>query len=509
MLRITKINLKTFFFCLLIIVLFKPTWLISTDGLGVGSDDLSYWIHTSTIAFDFDLDYKDDHSLDHPNYHKITNAPFHSPGSAYANSIFVKIFSFFDEKSETREIRNNPIGSYALLGYLFGSLVYCLLGFYFFDKLLEIKRIFINKKIVYLLIYFGTVVHYVSNRFLMAHSFEFFLVMFIFYLFESKKDLFEKSIFFQLVFSFFLLSITRPSTFIFSLCLFVVYHKKFKFNISNLIVNFGIFFLTVFVYVTAAQKIYDQNSFLLNLNSNNTTAGIANDINIQWILSGFSNLLNLVFSPSLGLLWSTPVIIMGVISLFFNKKYYKELNLFSKLFLFLYFFGAFLVLIVWQGREASFGQRLLVGIIPICAYQLCLYLNNKKINFLIPFVIILFFGNFFLYSSQDLTLKLGTTLWGTQNEFAAQSYYYILFYEIFSLENWASSFTRTIFFINLVSIFDFLDNFNIFELSKIREQNFNNYISKIDNLKILYLIFYNSVVLGFTLFFEKLTKLKS
>ena len=208
-------------------------------------------------------------------------------------------------------------------------------------------------------------------------------------------------------------------------------------------------------------------------------------------------------------MWSTPVIIMGIISLFFNKEYYKELNLLSRLFLFLYFLGAFLVLIVWQGREASFGQRLLVGIIPICAYQLCLYLNNKKINFLIPFVIILFFGNFFLYSSEDLTLKLGTTLWGTQNEFAAQSYYYILFYEIFSLENWASSFTRTIFFINLVSMFDFLENLNIFELSKIREENFNNYISKIDNLETIYLIFYNSVALGFTLFFEKLTKIKN
>ena len=99
-------------------------------------------------------------------------------------------------------------------------------------------------------------------------------------------------------------------------------------------------------------------------------------------------------------------------------------------------------------------------------------------------------------------------MWGTQNEFAAQSYYYILFYEIFSIENWASSFTRTIFFINLVSMFDFLENFNIFELSKIREQNLSDYISKIDNLKILYLLLYNSIVLGFTLFFEKLTRLK-
>ena len=208
-------------------------------------------------------------------------------------------------------------------------------------------------------------------------------------------------------------------------------------------------------------------------------------------------------------MWSTPVIVLGIICLFLNVNYYTKFNLLSKLFLFLYFFGSFLVLIVWQGREASFGQRLLVGIIPICAYQLCLYLNNKKNNILIPFVIVLFLGHFFLYSSMDLTLKPGVTLWGIENEFAAESYYFILFYEIFSLENWASSFTRTIFFINLVNLFDFVENLNNFELSELRMESFNNYISKINDLKTLYLLLYNSIVLGFALYFEKLTNTKS
>ena len=45
----------------------------------------------------------------------------------------------------------------------------------------------------------------------------------------------------------------------------------------------------------------------------------------------------------------------------------------SKVFIFLYLFGAFLVLFVWQGREGSFGQRLLIGVIPFCAYQLCIF----------------------------------------------------------------------------------------------------------------------------------------
>ena len=62
----------------------------------------------------------------------------------------------------------------------------------------------------------------------------------------------------------------------------------------------------------------------------------------------------------------------------------NKFNILSKVFIFLYLFGAFLVLFVWQGREGSFGQRLLIGVIPFCAYQLCIFLNNKKKNFLVP-----------------------------------------------------------------------------------------------------------------------------
>ena len=55
-------------------------------------------------------------------------------------------------------------------------------------------------------------------------------------------------------------------------------------------------------------------------------------------------------------------------------------------------------------------------------------------------------------------------------------------------------------------MFDFLENLNIFELSKIRGKILITIYPKIDNLETIYLIFYNSVALGFTLFFEKLTR---
>ena len=146
--------------------------------------------------------------------------------------------------------------------------------------------------------------------------------------------------------------------------------------------------------------------------------------------------------------------------------------------------------------------------IPFCAYQLCIFLNNKKKDFLVPLIIVAFVGHLFLYSTSDLTLKTGLTLWNTQNEWAAESYYLNLFYEIFNLANWASAFSRTIIFVNVINLFDFLDSFNIFELSQERNENLNQYIAKINDINILYLFLYNSIAIKFAIIFEKLTRSK-
>ena len=65
------------------------------------------------------------------------------------------------------------------------------------------------------------------------------------------------------------------------------------FKFSDVLTNTFSTVVVVFLYVLGAQKIYNQNSFLLNLESNNTTAGISSDLNIQWILNGFSKIPNL------------------------------------------------------------------------------------------------------------------------------------------------------------------------------------------------------------------------
>ena len=494
-------------FCLLIILLFKPTWLLNNENLGVVGDDMSYWLHASTLAFDLDFDYTNDHNFDSFIYHEETNTPYHSPGSGYASAIFVKIFSLFDPVSELSEIRSNPVGSYALLGYLFGSLVFCYFGFYYFNKLLNEKNITINKKIIFLIILSGTLAQFVTNRFLMAHSFEFFLVVFILYVFETKDSIAHKFNFANLALAYFLLSITRPSTFIFTLCLVGVYYKKFRNVKGNIFYNLITFSTLVCFYIFLAQKLYNQNSFLLNLSQNSTTAGISEDINFEWIINGFLESLNLIFSPSMGILWSTPVIIFGIICLILNKKYINNLNLFQKLSLFAYFFGCLLVLYVWQGREASFGQRLLIGIIPYCAYQLGLYFNNKNTKILIPFISISYLGSLFLYSSSNLTLQYGTTLWNTVIDWAAEDYYFFLVSEIFKFENVASMFSRTVFFIDGIFLTNIFESSSIIDsLEPGRKSRFLNFVEIYNNLEVTYFILLNFILFYFSFYLEKLTR---
>tara|TARA_B100000035_G_scaffold39302_1_gene29643 strand:- start:38753 stop:40279 length:1527 start_codon:yes stop_codon:yes gene_type:complete len=499
--------IKRTIYLVLIIILFKPTWLINAENFGSAGDDLSYWIHSSTLAFDGDLNYKEDHFFESSIYDTETNAPYHSPGSGYAAAPFVKVFSYLDQQSQIGDIRINPVGSYALLGFLFSTLLFCFLGFYFFNKLIDFKQIKINKKILYLFIFAGTLVHYVSVRFLMAHAFEFFLVSVILYIFETKSELNKNNVFFLLLISYFLLAITRPSTFIYSLCLFGFYYKKFKIEKKSAVYNFFSISFFIFLYNYLANKLYNQNFFLLNLDENSTTSGLSSDINFKWILNGMLESFDLIFSPSMGVLWSIPVIIFGIICLSLNKIYLKNLDFIQKFSIFLYIFGCFLVLFVWQGREASFGQRLLIGIIPFCSYQVAQYFNTKNIKIIIPFLSITYLGSLFLYSSSNLTLQYGVTLWDTIIDWAGEDYFLTLASEMIKFENIASVFSRTIFFIDGVFLTNFFENGNIINtLDFERKSRFLNFIETYNNLEVTYFLLLNLILIYFSFCLEKLTR---
>ena len=69
-------NNKTKLFVFFIItLLFKPLWLFNNNNLGNPGDDMSYWLHSATLAFDQDLDYTNDYGIESSIFNPITNVP--------------------------------------------------------------------------------------------------------------------------------------------------------------------------------------------------------------------------------------------------------------------------------------------------------------------------------------------------------------------------------------------------------------------------------------------------
>ena len=154
----------------------------------------------------------------------------------------------------------------------------------------------------------------------MAHAHEFFLVVVILYNFEINERVSKNNIFI-LTLSYFLLSLTRPSTFLISLVLLIAYYKKINkesFNIANI----SSIFVISYLYYWISNKLYNSNFILINFNNSEflQNTGFVNLIDLKNIFLGILKIPNLFFSFSGGLFWSTPIIFTGVLSFYITKK---------------------------------------------------------------------------------------------------------------------------------------------------------------------------------------------
>ena len=440
-------NKKFILIFFLVLIAFKPVWLFNNPDLGSpGNDDLSYWLHTATIVYDFDFDYQNDYKVSRGTYNYQTNTPYHPPGAGYLSSVFVFIFTLFDNFIPNRL---NPVGSYAFLGYYFSTLFYFILGIHLLNKIINKEVNNSNKSLILFSVFCGTLIHYVITRFMMSHAVEFFLCSVLIYIFEKYFNKITTKVLFVLFFTYFLLSMTRPSTCIYSLCLLLVYlprqklKKKTLFQILIPSTIFSIF------HVLISQKLYQTYSIFNNYQTNFSEQNYS-EFEIISLINNLKYLPNLFFSSSMGIAWTIPVIIFGILSVVKNKKFFDDKNIFSKLFVFLYFFGAIIVLMVWEGRDVAFGQRLLIGLIPFCAIRTSEIINKQIYKkMLIMFTSISYLGYFYFYSSATLTLRKGTTLWNTVVGFTGEDYFKNLIYEFYNLENIFSSLSRNIISVNL------------------------------------------------------------
>ena len=147
----------------------------------------------------------------------------------------------------------------------------------------------------------STLIHFVSTRFLMAHAAEFFLCSSLIYIYEkelSKK--FNNNDITKLLLVYFCLAITRPSTFLYSIILLLIYRNKFIYNFKTISISFFKISLFTTLYIILSRKLYQDNFMLMN------TYGIesgeyASSLNIEQLISGLLKLPNLFFQQTWGL----------------------------------------------------------------------------------------------------------------------------------------------------------------------------------------------------------------
>ena len=174
------------------------------------------------------------------------------------------------------------------------------------------------------------------------------------------------------------------------------------------------------------------------------------------------------------------------------------------IFYLLLFFGASLLpLLIWQGREVAYGQRLLIGIIPLCILLTSKYLTSNPLVFVSKLLTSFsYIGYFLFYSSEKLTLKSGITLWGTQVGFTSENYYIEVIKAFTTFETILSAMLRNIYVVDLLKFFNirsFLKDSSL--ISGISIEKVSNFLKFADiyyNLNIYYLVLVNVMIFSFS-----------
>jgi len=494
----------------LITLVFKPLWLFNNQSLGIPADDMSYWLHSATLAFDQDLNYLNDYKIQSNIFNSKTNVPSHPPGAGYLAAPFVFLFSQLDKVFETTEIisRTNPVKSFAYVGFFVAGLFYTYFGSVLLSKLVKKNKNNTHGSLLLFCGFMSTLVHFVSTRFLMAHSFEFFLCSTLLYIFEKEDEVkLSSNDFIKLILTYFCLAITRPSTFLYSLILILLYRKKFKMNLKFIFIYIFQLGGISSIYVFLSRKLYQKNFMLLNTYGSDIDEYSAS-LNFEQLINGLLKLPNLFISTNMGVAYSTPIVFIALI-LFFTKYIRTSANILDKLILFLYFGASLLPLLIWQGREVAYGQRLLIGIIPICVLITSKYFISYRLVVLTKLLTLLnYIGYILFYSSEDLTLKPGITLWGTQTGFTAENYYFEVLKAFLNYETLISALLRNIYSVNIFKFFN-LNNFIndsmlVNNLSYQKVDKFLSFAEIYNNLDISYIFLVNLVIIIFSYLYMKL-----
>jgi len=347
------------------------------------SDDYDYYLHASTIAIDFDLDYSNQEVRGFSYYKNGKKTPIGFIGSGIYSSPFLftgKVISNLFSEDTSRDILNFQLLLYSIspISYLFASL-------YFMGKTLNIFKIEFNKYELLLFMFSSGIAYFAFERFSMTHAYEHFSTSILLFLLSAfyVKDK-NTNLFALLVPVFLLLGyLTRMSN---------IYVFLLPLLIKKLLINKNIYterallknkyfllssFLSFLIFIYISNRLYGE--IILNpqkiYGSNIAISGVVLGENLN-LLDFFINFAKTIFitnfSLEFGLFWVSPILFLSLVQVISSFKKMKLLSVFIVLFCFL---QNYFIVHLWQALGSSYGFRYLFSLVPL---GLLLYFYNRK-----------------------------------------------------------------------------------------------------------------------------------
>lgn len=385
-------NIKFIFVFLLLLVSFRTDYRYINE-INCCGDDHSYFVHTETIAEDFDFDYSNQMDFIDGKVYKYQEkiVPLGFVGTGILASPIMYIGNILDNLFSYIGLIQQDSMNYKLLLYSFSPIFYFAFSYYLFVKIIKSLDIKINLNWI-LLIFFGTGIHYYAfERYSMTHIYEFFTVTLIIYFLNSfyKKSTNKVNFKAGVIPYLFLINylVRYVNYFVFLLPFWINKVNTAKMGNQKLIKNkFFIInsFFATFIFMYLSYLIYGQVSFRPFLAYNKKTfpliskAFTAQDIfgNESVYIHFFKNLAQIFITQEFGIIWFIPIIFITLLFLIkellldFKKNYIKNLFVFASI-------GSLIFLVlIWHTVASAFGIRYLYSLIPLCIYLFINYFHK-------------------------------------------------------------------------------------------------------------------------------------
>ncbi len=431
-------KIKFVFIFLLLLVSFRTDYRYINE-INCCGDDHSYYVHTETIAEDFDFDYSNQIEIvDGKVYvYKEKIAPLGFVGAGILAAPFMFIGNILDNIfSSLGFIKQNTM-NYKILLYSFSPIFYFAFSYYLFVKIIKELDIKINLNWV-LLIFFGTGVHYYAfERYSMTHIYEFFTVTLIIYFMSNfyRKSSSKENIIAGIIPYLFLISylVRYVNYFVFLIPFWINKVNKKKMGNRRLIKNkFFIInsFFASLIFMYLSNLIYGQVSFRPLLAYNKQTFPLISETFTSPDIFGaenvfiyyFKNLVQIFITQEFGIIWFIPIIFLILI---------------------------FLVLI-WRTIASAFGMRYLYSLIPLCLY---LFVNYFHKITKIEKIYLIIFSIFSLLSVLFFETNVSTSLseidqinsFGKLTRYAQPLYFSGVLGSLFSFDSYQIIFATSLF----------------------------------------------------------------